>query len=146
VLVAEDWSGAGLMAIAVEVANPHGSAERFRIDGPPVRLKPQAATAMALALHELATNAAKYGALSTPNGRVALVWSVDGEGPERGLRLSWRETGGPPVAAPARTGFGTRLIERGLAGALKGRVSLDYAPQGLSFSLNAPLGEALSEG
>ncbi|MFL5298505.1 MAG: sensor histidine kinase [Phenylobacterium sp.] len=146
VLVAEDWEGAGLAAIAAEVAKPHGSGERFHIEGPAVHLAPQAATAMALALHELATNAAKYGALSTAEGRVALTWTLEGEGAARRFRLAWRERGGPQVTPPGASGFGTRLIERGLAGGLKAQVKLDYAPQGLVFSLTAPLGEVLSEG
>jgi len=146
VLVAEDWQGASLAAIAGEVAGPHGACERFLIEGPAVHLSPQAATAMALALHELATNAAKYGALSTPEGRVALGWSLAGEPGRRRVLITWRETGGPPAAPPARTGFGTRLIERGLAGGLKALAKLDYRPEGLVFTLDAPLGEAVSEG
>jgi PAS domain S-box-containing protein len=146
VLVAENWEGAALMAIAVEVASPHGAGERFHIEGPAMRLRPQAATAMALALHELATNAAKYGALSTPEGRVSLTWSVEGAGAARRFRLRWRESGGPVVAPPTKAGFGTRLIERGLAGGLKAQVKLDYLPEGLAFDLTAPLSEALSEG
>jgi two-component sensor histidine kinase len=149
-LVAENWEGAGLMAIAVEVASPHGAGERFSIAGPAIRLTPQAATVVALTLHELATNAAKYGALSTPEGRVALSWKIEagqGEGANgvRRLRLEWLESGGPPVRPPARTGFGTQMIERGLAGGLKATVKLDYAPTGLAFSLSAPLGDRLSE-
>jgi len=146
VLVAEDWQGASLMAIAGEVAGPHGAGERFSIAGPPTHLAPQAATAMALALHELATNAAKYGALSRPEGRVALSWTLDGEAGRRRLELSWRESGGPPAAPPARTGFGTRLIERGLAGGLKAQVKLDYRPEGLVFTLSAALGDTITEG
>jgi len=146
VLVAENWEGASLAAIAAEVASPHGDAERFTIEGPPVHLAPQTATAMALGLHELATNAAKYGALSAPEGRVALTWSVDGEGEARRFRLTWRETGGPPVKAPGAAGFGTRLIERGLAGELRAEAKLDYAADGLVFTLVAPLGDLLSEG
>jgi PAS domain S-box-containing protein len=146
VLVAENWQGAALMAIAVEVAHPHGAGERFRIDGPAAHLSPQAATAMALALHELATNAAKYGALSAPEGRVALSWAFSGEPGRRTLTMTWRETGGPPTRAPARTGFGTRLIERGLTGGLKALAKLDYRPEGLVFTLSAPVGEAVTEG
>jgi len=146
VLVAEDWAGAGLMALAVDAASPHGAGERFAIEGPPIRLKPQAATAMALTLHELATNAAKYGALSSPEGRIALSWRVAGKGAARRFHLSWRERGGPKVTPPTTVGFGTRMIERGLARGLKAQVKLDYAPGGLAFDLSAPLSEALSEG
>ncbi len=146
VLVAENWTGAHLMAIAVEVASPHGAGERFSIEGPPVHLAPQTATAMALGLHELATNAAKYGALSAPDGRVALSWSVDGDGQDRRFRLTWREEGGPPVKPPGKPGFGTRLIERGMAGELRAQAKLDYAVEGLVFTLVAPLGDLLREG
>jgi PAS domain S-box-containing protein len=146
ILVAETWTGAGLMAVATEMAGPHGGAERFTIDGPDLRLGPQSATAMALGLHELATNAAKYGALSTEAGRVSLSWVVDGEAEARRLVLTWRESGGPPVRAPRSKGFGSRLIERGLAAALKAEVRLDFAPAGAVLTLAAPLGEGLEEG
>ena len=149
VLVASDWQGASLAAIAAQVASPYadlGEAERFRIEGPPMQLSANAATAMALALHELATNAAKYGALSWPEGRVELVWDLDGAGEARRFRLSWREAGGPQVSPPSRIGFGTRLIERGLAGELKATVAMDYAPTGLVCTLSAPLSEALAVG
>ncbi len=146
VLVAETWKGASLTAVAMEMAKPHGEAERFTIDGPAVHLAPETATAMALGLHELATNAAKYGALSTPEGRVSLTWAVDGEGDARRLRLTWREGGGPKVRMPAQRGFGSRLIERGLAHALKAEVRLAYDVTGVVFTLAAPLNESVSEG
>jgi PAS domain S-box-containing protein len=146
VLVAETWKGASLTAVATEMARPYGEVERFTIDGPEVHLGPETATAMALGLHELATNAAKYGALSTPDGRVSLTWSVDGEGDARRLRLTWREGGGPKVREPARKGFGSRLIERGLARALKAKVRLAYDATGVVFTLAAPLDESVSEG
>lgn len=145
VLVAETWTGAGLRAVAAEMAGPHGGGERFTIEGPELHLGPQAATAMALGLHELATNAAKYGALSTDGGRVALTWTVEGEDPARRLVLTWRESGGPPVRTPKSRGFGSRLIERGLAAALKAEVRLDFAPAGVALTLAAPLGEGLTE-
>ena len=145
VLVAETWAGASLAALAAEMAGPHGQAERFIIAGPEVHLGPQAATAVALGLHELATNAAKYGALSTPLGQVELTWTVDGEPDARCFRMTWRESGGPRVTEPGPPGFGSRLIERGLASELQADVKLDYAPTGLVFSLSAPLSECLSE-
>lgn len=143
VLVAENWEGASLQAIAAQVAIPYGSGGgdgRFAISGPPVHLSPNTATAMALALHELATNAAKYGALSRPDGRVELEWQA-GEGD---FRLTWRERDGPAVQPPTRTGFGSRLIQRGLTAELKGQVDMDYAPEGLVCTITAPLGEGLS--
>ena len=136
-----------ISAIATDVASPHGMEERFTIEGPPVHLAPQTATAMALGLHELATNAAKYGALSAPEGRVALTWNLDGDqGGERRFSMTWRESGGPAVTPPETSGFGTRLIERGLAGELRAQTKLDYAAEGLVFTLVAPVGELLTEG
>jgi PAS domain S-box-containing protein len=132
VLVAEEWRSATLAAIAEQVASPYG--ERFDLQGPEVRLPSKPAVAMALALHELATNAAKYGALSLPGGRVSLDWTLDDET----LRVTWRESGGPPVTPPERTGFGVRLIRRGLAIELGAQVELDYAPDGLVCRIAAP--------
>jgi two-component system CheB/CheR fusion protein len=146
VLVAETWLGASLGSVAAEMAGPHGDGERFTIAGPEVHLTPPAATAMALGLHELATNAAKYGALSTPNGRVSLTWTVEGLGEARRLRLIWREGGGPPVGTPGPRGFGSRLIERGLASELRANVRLDFAADGVVFKLTAPLGDGITEG
>ena len=148
ILVAEDWLGADLDAIASQVASPYaprdedlgdGEVGQFRVGGPEAHLGPKAATAMALALHELATNAAKYGALSTPEGRVSLTWGLEGEGEARRLHMTWRESGGPAVAPPEKTGFGTRLIEKGLTSELRADVRLDYAPGGLVMTLDAPL-------
>jgi PAS domain S-box-containing protein len=147
VLVAGDWQGASLAAVAAQVASPYADAGddgRFVAEGPAVQLSANAATAMALALHELATNAAKYGALSWPEGRVELTWRIEGEGETRRFGLTWRESDGPPVTPPRTTGFGTRLIERGLAAELRATVAMDYAPTGLVCTLSAPLSEALS--
>jgi PAS domain S-box-containing protein len=135
-LVAKTWEGAGLREIAEQVASPHAGEERFIIDGPELHLSPRSATAVALALHELATNAAKYGALSSPDGQVELRWTIDGKG---AFELVWRETGGPPITPPERTGFGTRLIQKGLSNELKGVVRMDYQPTGLVCILSAPL-------
>jgi two-component sensor histidine kinase len=103
--------------------------------GPEIRLNPRTAVAMALAVHELATNAAKYGALSNPDGRVSIEWS-DGDGR---FSLIWRETGGPPVAQPSQRGFGSRMIERGIAAELGGTAELDFARTGLVFRITAPM-------
>jgi two-component sensor histidine kinase len=111
---------------------------RFAIDGPAVRLSPDAATAVALALHELSTNATKYGALSTPGGRIELRWRLAGRD-RRDLRLSWRESGGPPVSQPRRRGFGATMIESNLAQALGGTAMLDFAPEGVRAEIAARL-------
>lgn len=147
VLVAENWEGARLEAVARRVASPYegdSEPERFQISGPDVHLSPAAATAFALALHELATNAAKYGALSRPDGRVRLSWAIEDAGQGGLFKLTWSEQGGPVARPPERTGFGTRLIEKGLASELGGQVSLDYAPEGLTCRVVAPLSEAIS--
>ena len=91
-------------------------------------------------MHELATNAAKYGALSRPDGRVVVEWRVVAVGDDDTIHLVWSEHGGPPVSPPTRKGFGSRLIERGLAGAVGGEVSLAYEPDGLICRVVAPLG------
>jgi two-component sensor histidine kinase len=92
-----------------------------------------------MALHELATNAVKYGAWSTPEGRVEIRWRVDpGDAGDR-LHLEWRERGGPPVVPPKRRGFGSRLIERGLAAELGGEVRMRFDPEGLVCVVDAPL-------
>jgi PAS domain S-box-containing protein len=131
VLVARTWSGATLHSVAAQMARPHGDDERFTIEGPDVHLAPPTATA---------------GALSSPEGRVSLTWAVDGEAKARRLRLTWRESGGPAVAAPGPSGFGTRLIERGLTAELRAEVKLAFEATGVVFTLAAPLSESLREG
>jgi two-component sensor histidine kinase len=135
------------MEIAGQAAAPHLSsdaADRFIIEGPPVSLPPRSAIAVALALHELATNAAKYGALSVREGRVHIGWrTTPGEAGAVRLRMTWTETGGPPVTTPRTRGFGTRLIERGLATELRGEVRIDYPTTGVICTIDAFLsGEA----
>ncbi|THD64281.1 HWE histidine kinase domain-containing protein [Phenylobacterium sp.] len=111
-------------------------AGRYDIEGPRVELSSKTALSLAIALHELATNALKYGAWSVAAGRVVIAWSrAEGER----LHLEWRETGGPPVAAPTARGFGSRLIERGLAAELSGEVRLVFDPAGLICRVDAPL-------
>jgi two-component sensor histidine kinase len=95
------------------------------------------ALAVAMALQELATNAVKYGALSTPEGRIAVRWSVDPTEAGPRLRLRWEEAGGPPVQPPQRRGFGSRLIERSLAQDLDGAASIEFAPGGVVCTLEA---------
>ncbi|MCJ2066002.1 PAS domain-containing protein [Methylobacterium sp. J-088] len=112
---------------------------RFAIEGPPVLVGSKAALSLSLMLHELATNAAKYGALSNGKGRVAITWKVDATASEPQAHLRWMETGGPSVVAPTRTGFGTRLIGRGLAGSFGGEVDLSYPETGVICTITAPL-------
>jgi len=110
---------------------------RVVLDGPPVALKPATALALGLMIHELATNATKYGALSNVDGRVAVTWIIDGN--PRNLTLTWNESGGPPVKKPRRKGFGTELIQREVTGTMGGQVSFDYAASGLQTRLSMPL-------
>jgi PAS domain S-box-containing protein len=143
VLVAETRLGGSVRAIAEQMASPHGGEGegRFLINGPDVALAPRATVALALGLHELATNAAKYGALSSPEGKVTLDWDVDGQT----LRLAWRESGGPLVSEPTVAGFGSRLLHRGLAGELNAEVKVSFAPTGLICEIAAPLRSVAAE-
>lgn len=139
-LTRESWESANLAEIVSDTVKPHADGKtRFQIEGPGVRLSPSAALAMSMALHELSTNAAKYGALSNENGQVVILWKIDGSGPARRLVLRWQESGGPPVAEPKTKGFGSRLIERALAAELGGEVRVDYEPSGLECTIIAPL-------
>jgi two-component sensor histidine kinase len=92
-----------------------------------------------LAFHELATNAAKYGALSTNKGHVKIFWQAQPAGPPQEILLQWRESGGPPVAAPSRKGFGTMLIEKVLAYEAEGEAKLEFLPTGVAFVFRLPL-------
>jgi PAS domain S-box-containing protein len=122
------------------LAAPLGDqAARVALQGPAVQIAPQTAVSIALALHELCTNALKYGALSAPDGRVEVRWAVHEGEEQRRFRLHWRERGGPPVAPPASRGFGSRMIERGLAAELGGHSSLTFDPAGVEYEIDAPL-------
>ena len=143
VLTGGSWRSADLRALAEHALAPHGEVgTRIVLDGPTVALQPQVAVALALALHELATNAAKYGALSNETGRVHLTWQVDGTGPDAKFRLAWRESGGPQVSEPTRRGFGSTLIERSLRSYFGGTAATEFPPEGLRFTLEARVGDA----
>ncbi|HET6971215.1 MAG TPA: HWE histidine kinase domain-containing protein, partial [Phenylobacterium sp.] len=142
VLTNEQWSGADLGEIASQAAQPFrtGLGEaRIRLDGPKVRLPPKTAIAVALAMHELATNAVKYGALSGSDGYVTFSWTLSRAGSRRDLEMVWREIDGPRVTPPTRAGFGTRLIERGLASDLNGEVRIAYPVDGVVCTIRARL-------
>ena len=120
------------------------SGPQARLEGAKVALPAGAAQPLAMALHELATNAVKYGALSRPAGRVSVSWRLEG-GPAGVLRLRWTEACGPPVPGPpTRRGFGLRLLERALARQLGGEVALDYPAAGFAFRLRLPLNRRVS--
>ncbi|AMJ62094.1 chemotaxis protein CheB [Bosea sp. PAMC 26642] len=117
----------------------------LRIDGPPIALTPKAGLSVAMAIHELASNAAKYGSLSDPKGQLAVSWSVTGS-PDRQLRLSWTESGGPPVpGAPARRGFGTTLIERSLGFEFDAEVLRSFPPGGVVCTIVLPFTSEVGE-
>jgi two-component sensor histidine kinase len=124
-----------------EVTRPYAeeATARFEIGGPVLRLRPSTALALSMALHELCTNAVKYGALSTGTGQVAITWEVSETAGSRVLRLRWQENGGPEVVVPSQTGFGVRLLERGVARELNGTVEIHYGKSGLICVVEAPM-------
>ena len=146
-LSGEGDEGAGLEAVLAGALAIHDDGEpgRIRLSGPAIEVGPKAALSLSLMIHELATNAAKYGAFSVPGGRVGVEWTIEGTGPEALVRMVWTERGGPPVAVPTRKGFGSRLIERGLSGAVGGETRTDYAPDGVVCRITAPLGGLLEK-
>lgn len=136
VLTRRNWEGGSIAQIVAEAVAPQDpGGGRLTVSGPPVNLEPKTAVALALATHELATNAVKYGALSMPGGRVDVRWTTDGGL----LHLTWCETGGPPVEGPIRRGFGARLLEQGLAEELKGSVRIEFRREGVLCSVEAQL-------
>ena len=135
-LTRESWEGASLREVFDVELHAMASEDRVSFDyASDLRLTPKAAVALGMGIHELATNAVKYGALSAPEGRVKVVWSIDDDV----LRLVWSESGGPEVHPPARRGFGARLLERGLAAELSGGVELTYDAAGLVCHMALPL-------
>ena len=139
-LTRDEWTGASLTEVLENELGPYRNrADHFDLGGPDLVLPPRHVLAVGMAIHELTTNAAKYGALSTPSGRIAVAWRlVPGEGAAR-LDLTWREHEGPPVVPPTRRGFGTRLITGALMRELDGAAHLDFQPSGLVCSLSVPL-------
>jgi two-component sensor histidine kinase len=135
ILTHESWSGADLRDLATAAISPHAQLDRFELSGPRVWLEPNLAMSLALAFHELTTNAAKYGALSTPEGKVSIAWTIDpasesgAEG--RNLVVEWRERGGPPVAKTDRKGFGTRMMERMFNAGSGNQVTFSLEPTGM---------------
>ncbi|UVI40383.1 PAS domain-containing protein [Qipengyuania spongiae] len=146
VLTGGSWRSADLHELARRALAPHGEVgESIRIEGPKITVRPQVALALSLAFHELATNAAKYGALSRDGGTVRLHWHVEFDGEEDRFELVWRESGGPPVETPERKGFGSALIERSLSAYFRGQAETDYRRDGLVFTLRSAAPAALSD-
>ena len=134
-LTQRSWEDTSLSDTLVSAIAAATGSDRSRVslDGPDVPLSPQTAVSLSMIVHELATNAIKYGALSLAGGRVAIDWTVEDDE----LRLHWAEAGGPPVTPPAHAGFGTRLIKRGLSVDGRGSVDLKFAPTGVECDIVA---------
>jgi two-component sensor histidine kinase/CheY-like chemotaxis protein len=133
------WSNASLTHTFSGATEPYDSqgTRRFHFNGPDIRITSGAVIALAMTLNELCTNTTKFGALSNVNGRVEIAWTIDEE--KQRMRLTWTETGGPPVQRPTRRSFGTRMMES-LGQQLNGRVQLTYDPSGFVYFLDVPLG------
>lgn len=143
-LTQQAWQGAMLRDVLRGALAPYLSGTRGRIEiveGPRIQLTPNAAVTLGMGVHELATNAAKYGALSNDAGKVTLAWNLARLTEGDLIEIVWREWDGPPVRPPSRRGFGSRLIERGIAGEFGGRVEMDYRPDGFCCTARLPLSE-----
>ncbi|MFC3123658.1 sensor histidine kinase [Pseudoroseomonas globiformis] len=143
-LLPQSRAGASLRLVAERVLQALAQSTGCILKGPEVMLGPRAALSASLLLHELATNALKYGALSVPSGRVEITWMLEGQGSDAELVLEWREIGGPPASLPHRLGFGSKLIRMGLSGG--GGTELRYLPTGFEADLRAPLEELQEAG
>jgi two-component sensor histidine kinase len=137
----EKWQGSDLRDLIVRVLQPYllNNPERVRMFGPKVPLSPRLAVVLSMIVHEIATNATKYGALSNDTGTVALDWEIIDEGAGRQLRLIWTEAGGPHVTAPVQRGFGSRLIERSARDQLGGEATVDFLPRGVVYTVTCAL-------
>lgn len=136
-LTRSHWEGAELGAILEHETEAHGP-QRVLLNGPPLALTPATALSLGMIFHELATNAAKFGALSSVDGRVLVDWTIIDQ-PVRTLNLTWREVDGPPVEVPSRRGFGSRLIERSVRHDLAGSIDLRYSIEGFEATISIPL-------
>lgn len=149
-LTHENWEGAGLLDLIKAALEPFGIAngrsEHFVITGRNIRVSPKAALALGIAFHELATNAVKYGAFSDNKGSVVISWTVEPSPTGDRVVLRWQEKDGPSVAPPSRKGFGSRVIERGLAHELEGTVDLDYRTDGVVCTINFPAPNGARDG
>jgi two-component sensor histidine kinase len=139
-LVDEDWQRASIFDIVRSQLSPYSDLQgpQIQLSGEAMYVRPDASQHIGMALHELATNATKYGALSVPEGRVQVQW---GRSPDQATCfLSWREENGPEVQPPSKAGFGRVMIERAIARAVGGTVKLQYPPSGIEWTLTFPVG------
>jgi len=139
------WDGVDLRALVEEELAPFKSPSRGRIhtEGPPLKLRPAAAQSLGLVLHELATNAAKYGALSVDAGELRVEWRREQDEAGNWLVIEWTESGGPPVVAPETLGFGSNIIRTSVERQLRGKATKDWRPEGLLCILRMPSSEAV---
>ena len=139
-LIANDWREAHIDELVRSELATFGVLDGMQISlqGPPLGLNPEAARNIGLALHELATNASKYGALSVPEGKVAVHWELANRGKQRRFCMTWREAGGPTVTEPKRWGFGSRVVQQLTAQALAGKVTHQFVPDGVRWTLDIP--------
>lgn len=141
-LTREHWQSVGLSDVVTAALEPFGlvdgRANRFVITGESMRVSPKVTLALGIALNELATNAVRYGALSNDIGSISVAWAIVPNPDGDRLLFRWRETGGPPVSPPSQKGFGSQVIERGLAHELEAAVHMDYQPDGLACTINIP--------
>jgi two-component sensor histidine kinase len=140
----EKWQGSELSEVVARVLQPYvlNNPDRIKKFGPKVPLSPRLAVVLSMIVHEIATNAAKYGALSNDSGHVVLDWEKVEEAGARKLRLIWTEVGGPPVVAPVQRGFGSRLIERSARDQLGGEATVDFLPRGVVYTVLCALEES----
>jgi PAS domain S-box-containing protein len=144
-LVQEEWHGASLNELVRSQLAPYldRGGSQIAVEGPPVTLRPEAAQSLGLALHELATNAVRYGALSTAAGGVSITWSWQPQRQPPAVEIVWVESNGPAVSAPERRGFGSLMIERNLARALDAQVDLSFGAEGVRCRITIPVGQLL---
>src|SRR4029077_3007743 len=135
VLSLSSWQGAEIRKLIDEELAPYSSGEQIALCGPEVQFEPATAQTVALALHELVTNSAKYGALSTLKGLLSVSWTIEADA----LEIVWMETGGPRVKRPASRGFGTRSVIASIETQLGGKAEFDWRAEGLICRLSVPL-------
>lgn len=137
-LVTGDWKGVSVFELLLSQTKPFGNEERINMSGPSINLNPIAVQYLGIAFHELATNSAKYGVLSGDEGSISASWEVAGSGPSRTFRLTWAETDGPKVQTIGQSGFGSVVLKRVAPEAVGGTSNLEYGPQGIVWTLEAP--------
>ena len=145
-LTRESWGGLPLRQVVAQALEPYCDidGEVIRVEGPDLHLASETALSFLSTLHELATNAARYGSLSVDQGRLDVAWSVATDGEKPTMELVWQESGGPPVAPPARRGFGVQIIEHSLSHRVGGEAALSFPESGVVFRLTAPLSDRIA--